>query len=65
MIIVTSEYIFLNPKIIEINDTTKNTILKRNKKYGGNYCTKIKVEYNMKIFDKTKNKTKKLQLNIQ
>ena len=34
MIIVTSEYIFNNPKLNEINDIIKNTQLEHDQKYG-------------------------------
>ena len=52
MIIVTSEYIFLNPKLNEINDIINNKILKHNKKYGDNYCRKIKFKDNMNFLIK-------------
>ena len=58
--IVTNEYIFLNPERNEINDIIDNTILKHNKKYGDYYCREIKIRYNIKFFDKIKNKTKNI-----
>ena len=51
MIIVTSEYIFTNPKINEINDVINNTILEHNKKHGDNFCSKIECKYNIQFFD--------------
>ena len=62
MIIVTSEYIFMNRKLNEINDLLKNARLENDRKYGDNYCRKIKVIYNCKFFDKIKNKTKNITI---
>ena len=58
MIIVTTEYFLLNPKLNEINDIKNNTIVEHNKKYGDNHCRKIEFKYNINFFDKIKNKTK-------
>ena len=58
--IVTSEYIFLNPKLNEIKDIINNTRLEHDQKYGDNYCRKIEVGCNFKLFNKIKNKTKKI-----
>ena len=52
MIIVTSEYIFIDPIKNEINNFIDNTILEHNKKYGDNYCRKIEFKYNIQFFDK-------------
>ena len=60
--IVTSEYIFLNPKLNEINDNIKNTQLENIRKHGDNYCRKIEVRCNIENFDKTKNKTKNVTI---
>ena len=60
MITVTSEYIFLNPKLKEIIDITNNTILEHNKENGDNFRRKIEIKYNIKFFDKIKNKTKNI-----
>ena len=57
MIIVTSDYLFINPKINEIKDIIKNTRLEYDRKYGDKCCRKIEVRCNNKFFDKTKNKT--------
>ena len=52
--IVTSEHIFVNPKLNEITDTIKNTRLEHDLKYGDKYCGKIEVRCNIKFFDKIK-----------
>ena len=52
MIIVTSEYIFINPTKNEINKFIDNTILERNEKYGHNFCRKIEFKFNIQFFDK-------------
>ena len=51
MISVTSENIFLNPNLNEINNIIKITIPAHNEKYGDIYCRKIEFEYNIKFFD--------------
>ena len=53
MNIVTSEYIFLKPELIELKDNINNTILELNAKYGDNYCRKIEIKNNFQFFDKT------------
>ena len=58
MLIVTSEYIFQNPNLYEINNIIDNTILEHNKKYGDVFCRNINVKYNIKFSDKIQNKTK-------
>ena len=58
MIIVTSEYIFLNPKIDEINDIKNNKILGHSKNYGEDSCEKVIFKNDMKLFDKIKNRIK-------
>ena len=57
--IVTSEYIFNNPKSNERNDIINNTMLERDRKYDGSCCRKVEFKYNNKFFIKIKNKTKK------
>ena len=47
MIDVTSEYIFLNQKLNEVNNFIDNTILEHIKKDGDNYCRKIKCKNNI------------------
>ena len=61
MNIVTSEYIFINRKY-EIKDIIKNTRLEYDGEYGYEYCRKIEVRCNIEIFDKIKNKTKKVTI---
>ena len=51
MIIVTSDYIFINPNENEINNIINNTRLQLNKKYGDNYCRKIEFKFNIQLFD--------------
>ena len=63
MIIVTSEYILLNPKLNETNNIKINTIVEHNKNYGDNHCRKLQTKYNIKFFDKTKNTTKNITTN--
>ena len=60
--IVTSEYIFINPKLNEINDIIKNTQREHKQKYGDILCRKIEVKCNVKLLDETKNKTKKIMI---
>ena len=64
MIIVTSEYNFINPKLNEIKDILTNTRLKHDRKNGDNCCDKIEIKCNIKFFDKIKNKTKIITINI-
>ena len=59
MIIVTSEYIFTNPELNEINGFVDDTIREHNKKDGDNYCRKIEFNYIIQVFEKIKNKIKK------
>ena len=49
---------FLNPKLNENFHIINTTIVDLNKIYGGISCRKIEFKYNIKFFDKTKNKTK-------
>ena len=60
--IVTSEYVFNNPKLDELTDFIKNTRLENDKKYGDNYCRKIEVRCNVKFFDKIKNKAENVTI---
>ena len=62
MIIVTSGYIFINPKLNKIKDIIANTRQECDRKYGGNYFDKIEVRCNIKFFDKIKNKTKNITI---
>ena len=59
--IVTSEYIFLNPELNEKNDNLANTQQEFDRKYGHFYCRKIDVRCNIKL-DKVEKKQKILRL---
>ena len=61
MIFVTGEYNFPNPKLNEIIDFINDTLVEHNKKFGNICCRKIDFKYNIKLFDKLKNKTKNAQ----
>ena len=63
MIIVTSEYIFLYPKLNEKNDIKNNTIVEHIKKYGDNHFRKIEFKDNIKFSDKINNKTENFMTN--
>ena len=60
--IVTSEYIFLNPELNEMSDIIANTRREYDRKYGDYYCRKIEVRCNLKCFDKIKYKTKNITI---
>ena len=45
--IVTSKYIFVKPKVKEINNIIKNTQPEYEQKYGYNYCRKVNVKCNV------------------
>ena len=53
--IVTSEYVYRNPDMCEINDFIEKTRLEHDHKYGYNYCREIDIQKNVKL-DKTKRK---------
>ena len=57
--IFTSEYVYNNPKLNEINNITKNTQLKYEQKDGYNYYRKVDVKCNVIFYDKIK-KTKNI-----
>ena len=59
---VTSELVYINPKLNEINKIIKDIQLEYNQKYGYNYYTKVNVKCNVKFFDKIENKTKKIMI---
>ena len=65
MIIVTSEYILLNPKINETINTKNNTIVEHNKNYGDNHCRKLETKYNIKFLIKQKTQQKKSRLIVE
>ena len=52
---ITSEFVYINPKLDEINNIIKNTQLEYNQKYGYNYYTKVNVKCNVKFFDRKQN----------
>ena len=56
--LVTSEYIFNDPKLKKINNIIKNAQFEFERKCGYNYYRKVNVECNVKFFDKIKNETK-------
>ena len=58
MIIVTSEYIFINPKLNEMKDIITNTRLEHDRKYGIDCCSEVKINFNVEFFGKINNKTK-------
>ena len=61
MIIVTSEYVFNNPKLNEINDISNNTVQEHKKEYGNKSVQKnLIMNSNVQSFDKIKNKTKNI-----
>ena len=55
--IVTSEYVYNSPEINEIKDIIEKTRVDFACKYGYN-CEEVKINFNVKFFDKTNNKTK-------
>ena len=55
---IPAEFVFLKPKLNEINNIIKNTQLECNQKYGYNYYAKVDVKCNIKVFHKIKKKTK-------
>ena len=55
---VTSEYVFNNPKMNEINDIIEKTRLKHDRKYGIDCFSEVKIRFNVEFFDKINNKTK-------
>ena len=50
--IVTSEYIFNNLKLIEIKNLLRNTLPEHDQRYGYNYIKKVNIKCNAKFFDK-------------
>ena len=57
---VTSEIVYNNLKLNEINNYIKNTQLEYNQKYGYDYYREVNVKCNVKFFDKIENKTKNI-----
>ena len=60
MIIVTSEYIFIELIKNERNNIINNKNLEHDKKHGDNYCREFDFKYNNQFFDKIKNKTENI-----
>ena len=56
---VTSEFVYINPKLNEKNNNIKNTQLEYNQKYGYNFNTQINVKCIVTFFDKIENKNEK------
>ena len=61
--IITSEYVFINPKLNEISNITRNTERKHNEKYGSDLKDKIEVMCDVEFKDKLKNKTRIVKIN--
>ena len=64
--IITSEYIFPNPKFDELNDIMKNTRLEHDKNYDHMIIIveKLRLDVTLNILIKQKTKQKILRLNI-
>ena len=60
MIVVTSEYVFINPKRNGINDIINITIQEHSEKYDNTYWNSIEYKYDIQFVDKIKNKTKNI-----
>ena len=56
--IVTSEYIYNNPELNELNDIIEKTRLEHDQRYGIDYGSVVKIKFDVKFFGKIKNKTK-------
>ena len=59
---VTAEFVYINPKLNEINNIIKNTQLDYNQKYGNDYYRKVNVKCNVRFLDKMENKTKNIMI---
>ena len=57
--IFTSEYVYNNPKLNEINKIIENAQLKYEREYGYNYYRKVDIECIVKFYDKIKNENEK------
>ena len=62
--IVTSEFVFNNPKLDEISDIMENTQLEHDRKDDDSYCRKIQVRCKIEFFDKKINKRKKITIGL-
>ena len=60
--IVTSEYVFNNPKLDEISDIIKNTERKDNEKYRGDDEKKVEVLCRVEFIDELTYKTKSIKI---
>ena len=56
----TFEYIFINFELNEIKNNINQTIKNFVKKYGISFWEHLDYEYNIRFFDKMKNKTKNI-----
>ena len=52
--IVTSEYIYINPELYEINDIIQKTRREHDQNYGDEYSEEIEIKFNVKFLNKTK-----------
>ena len=57
---VIIEYNFINPKSVEIDNIINNTIKDYIKKYDNSFWKRIEYKYNIRFFDKIKNKMKNI-----
>ena len=60
---VTSEHVFLNPKLDKIKCIIEKTQLENDDKYGYSYGRKFEVRCDVELLDKTENKTMKITIN--
>ena len=52
--IVTSEHIYNNPRLYEMNDIIQEARREREQKYGGDYSEEVKIEFIVEFLDKIK-----------
>ena len=57
---IVIEYFFINPEINEVENVLNNTLKNYFKKYGISYWKSLDYKYNIRFFDKIKNKTKNI-----
>ena len=62
---VTTEILFINPELNEINIFTKNTQLQCNQKFGYDYSSKVIVKCIVKFVDKKENKRKNFMIEYE
>ena len=61
--IVTTDYVYLNPDMYETKDIIEKTRVENERKIGNN-CEEYKVKFNVNFLDKLKNKTKNISTKI-